>query len=112
MALEMALDESVVADGRRGSRRKIATSMSSGPIIKPAVRQKIEDHGLSVEEVEAAIRAPEQQVPGHSGRLVMQSRAGRFLIRVIIEQDRDPPEVVTAYRTRDIQKYWQVSDAD
>ncbi len=86
--------------------------MPSVPIIKPAVRQKIEDHGLTVEEVEAVLAAPEQQQPGHAGRLVVQSRIGRFLIRVIIEQDRDPPEVVTAYRTTNIQKYWQVGDAD
>ena len=81
-------------------------------VIKPAVHQKIEDHGLSVEEVEAVLAAPEQQVPGYAGRLVYQSRVGRHLIRVVVEIDRDPPEVVTAYRTRNVQKYWQVDDAD
>ena len=81
-------------------------------VIKPAVRQKIEDHGLSVEEVETVLSAPEQQVPGYAGRLVYQSRVGRFLVRVVVEQDRNPPEVVTAYRTRDVAKYWQVNDAD
>jgi hypothetical protein len=54
---------------------------SSMHVIKPAVRQKIDDHGLSINEVEAVLAAPEQQVPGYSGRLVYQSRVGRFLIR-------------------------------
>lgn len=81
-------------------------------VITPAVRQKIEDHGLSVAEVEAVVVAPEQIVSGHSGRLVYQSRVGRFLIRVVIEADTDPLEVVTAYRTRNVAKYWQVGDAD
>jgi hypothetical protein len=47
--------------------------------IKPAVRQKIEDHGLSIAEVEVVLAAPEQQVPGYGGRLIYQSRVGRFL---------------------------------
>ena len=81
-------------------------------IIKPVVRQKIEDHGLSVEDVEAVLAAPEQQVPGYAGRVVCQSRVGLFLVRVVVEPDRDPPEVVTAYRTSDVGKYWQVDDAD
>ena len=81
-------------------------------VIKPPVRQKIEDHGLSVEEVEAVLAAPEQQVPGYVGRLVYQSRVGRFLVRVVVESDREPPEVVTAYRTSNVSKYWQVDDAD
>ena len=81
-------------------------------IIKPEVRQKIEDHGLSIEDVEAVLAAPQQQVPGYAGRLVYQSRAGSFLVRVVVEPDRDPPEVVTAYRTSQVGKYWQVDDAD
>ena len=81
-------------------------------IIKPAVRQKIEDHGQTVGEVEAVVAAPEQQVPGHGGRLVCQSRSGRFLIRVVIESGRNPPEIVTASRTSNVEKYWQVDDAD
>ena len=81
-------------------------------VISSAVRQKIEDHGLSVDDVEAVLAAPEQTMAGHSGRLVYQSRAGRFLVRVIVESNTDPLEVVTAYRTSNVTKYWQVVDAD
>jgi len=81
-------------------------------VITPAVRQKIEDHGLDLAEVEAVLAAPEQKVPGHSGRLVYQSRDGRFLVRVVVETDTDPLEVVTAYRTKNVGKYWQVDDAN
>ena len=56
--------------------------------------------------------ATEQQMPGYAGRLVYQSRVDRFLVRVVVEPDRDPPEVVTAYRTSQVGKYWQVDDAD
>jgi len=43
---------------------------------------------------------------------VYQSRAGRYLVRVVVESDTDPLEIVTAYRTRNVAKYWQVEDAD
>jgi hypothetical protein len=76
-------------------------------VIKPTVRQKIEDHGLSISEVEAVLAAPEQQVPTFGGRVIYQSRVGRFLVRVVVEQDRNPVEVVTAYRTSNFSKYWQ-----
>lgn len=82
------------------------------PVIKPVVRQKIEDHGPSIAEVEAVLAAPEQQVPAYGGRLIYQSRVGRFLVRVVVEHDRNPTEVVTAYRTTNVSKCWQVDDAD
>jgi len=81
-------------------------------VIKPAVRQTIQDHGLSVEEVEAVLAAPEQKVEGTGSRFVFQSRTGGSLIRVVVETDREPPEVVTVYRTSKVAKYWQVHDAD
>ena len=81
-------------------------------LIKTAVEQKIKDHGLTVKEVEAVLSHPEQVVPGDKGRLIYQSRDGRHLIRVVVEGDRTPLEVVTAYRTRDVQKYWRGDDAD
>lgn len=58
------------------------------------------------------LAAPQQQVPGYAGRLVYQSRVGSFLVRVVVEPDRDPSEVVTAYRTSQVGKHWQVDDAD
>jgi hypothetical protein len=31
-----------------------------------------------------------------------------YLVRVFVDVDRDPPEVVTAYRTSKLPKYWRV----
>jgi len=43
------------------------------------------------------------------GRHVLQSRlqidAKRYLVRVIVDVDREPVEIVTAYRTSKIAKY-------
>jgi hypothetical protein len=101
----------LVLAARRGPRNTDRQPLAMH-IITAAVRQKIEDHGLSIEEIETVLGVPEQKVPGHSGRLVYQSRVGRFLIRVVVEPDTDPLEVVTAYRTRNVAKYWQANDAD
>jgi len=30
-----------------------------------------------------------------------------FLVRVFVDIDRRPPEIVTAYRTSKIEKYWR-----
>jgi len=46
-------------------------------------------------------------------RSVFQSRLTRgdppktYLLRVFVDTDRHPPEVVTAYRTSKVEKYWR-----
>jgi hypothetical protein len=44
------------------------------------------------------------------GREVLESRleleGKRYLLRVFVDVDRSPAEVVTAYRTSKIAKYW------
>jgi hypothetical protein len=32
-----------------------------------------------------------------------------YLVRVSVDVDREPPAVVTAYRTRKVEKYWRDS---
>jgi hypothetical protein len=34
-------------------------------------------------------------------------RGRRYLVRVFVDVDRSPAEVVTAYRTSKIDKYWR-----
>ncbi len=50
------------------------------------------------------------------GREVVHSRiefAGRrYLVRVFVEVDRSPVEVVTVYRTSKIDKYWSLLQID
>ena len=56
-----------------------------------------------------SIASPELTV--RPGREVLQSRIefkGRiYLVRVFVDIDRVPLEVVTAYRTSRIEKYWR-----
>jgi hypothetical protein len=61
--------------------------------------------------VHRVLAAPEQRHAARPGRDVLQSRialAGKmYLLRVFVDIDRDPAEVVTVYRTSRIAKYWR-----
>jgi hypothetical protein len=61
--------------------------------------------------VRSVLAAPEQRYPVRSGRDVLQSRipfSGKVhLVRVFVDVDRSPPEVVTVYRTSQVAKYWR-----
>jgi len=91
--------------------------MSAEPIKEFAIGEhaafKMERRGLSVEVVGSVLNAPEQRLDVRPGRVVLQSRrlmgepARTYLVRVFVDGDRRPPEVVTAYRTSKVAKYWR-----
>lgn len=64
-------------------------------------------------EVAQVLLAPEQGEVVRPGRVVYQSMMQRgdlpktYLLRVFIDIDRQPAEVVTVYRTSRISKYWR-----
>ena len=75
-------------------------------------RREIARRGLSFPAIEAVLRAPEQRIELRPGRVVLQSQiadaTGRvFLLRVFVDVERQPAEVVTAYRTSKVVKYWR-----
>ena len=69
--------------------------------------------GIGKEIVQKILENPEQRVPMKKGRIVFQSRIPMknpektYLVRVFVDIDRDPPEVITVYRTSRISKYFQ-----
>ena len=97
----------------------MAVPVIPGPVtdyvITPHAAFEMERRGLSEQIVRAVLSAPEQRLEVRRGRVVLQSRvslgepARTYLIRVIVEIDRQPAEVVTAYRTSKISKYWRGS---
>lgn len=62
--------------------------------------------------VRRVLAAPEQRYTVRDGREVLQARAEfggmLYLVRVFVDTDRTPAEVVTAYRTSRIAKYWRL----
>ena len=61
--------------------------------------------------VERVMKEPEQRLPGAGNRAILQARIeteGKiFLVRCVVEDWRNPPVVVTVYRTSKIAKYWR-----
>jgi len=63
--------------------------------------------------VRAILQSPQQAIDVRSGRIVLQSMVlmgvpgQEYLVRVFVDIDRNPAEVVTVYRTSKIGKYWR-----
>ena len=68
---------------------------------------------ISDAEVESVLAAPEQTACMREGRAVYQSRielsapSKTYLLRVVVDIDRQPAEVVTVYRSSKVHKYWR-----
>ena len=61
--------------------------------------------------IKSVISNPEQRIDLRKGRVVLQSRVTlegkQYLVRVFVDIDREPAQIVTAYRTSKISKYWR-----
>ena len=66
-------------------------------------------------DVANVLATPEQTETIRAGREVYQSRVTwgsppvTYLLRVFVDVDRQPPDVVTVYRTSKIAKYWRIA---
>jgi Domain of unknown function (DUF4258) len=90
--------------------------------LRPIVNYRLTEHAkkemsrrqISQDEVVRVLTAPEQIQVVRQGRNVYQSciETGmppkRYLLRVFVDIERQPPEVVTVYRTSKKTKYWRL----
>ena len=67
--------------------------------------------GIAESTVRSVLVAPEQRLAVRPGRDVLQSHIAigdkAYLLRVFVDVDRHPAEVVTVYLTSRIAKYWK-----
>ena len=81
--------------------------LSNHALLEMTRRQIVE------KEVSRVLASPGQIELIRPGRAIYQSKikTGKpskvYLLRVFVDIDRDPPEVVTVYRTSKIEKYWR-----
>ncbi len=81
--------------------------------ITDHARVEMARRGISEADVEQVLTRPEQSEKVREGRIVYQARLEistspkAYLLRVFVDVDRQPPEVVTVYRTSKIDKYWR-----
>jgi len=68
---------------------------------------------ISEEDVARVLATPEQTESIRIGRILYQLRmewgepVKTYVLRVVVDIDREPFEVVTAYRSSKIEKYWR-----
>ena len=69
--------------------------------------------GIPLAQVQAVMDQPEQRLVDDSatGRWIYQSRlrsedGKMYLLRVVVDEDEQPPAIITVYRTSKIEKYW------
>ncbi len=80
-------------------------------ILTGHARSRMKRRGISEAEVRETLRSPETVAPVRPGRRVAQKCFAmgdpprEYLIRVFVDTDRSPPEVVTVYRTSRLAKY-------
>jgi hypothetical protein len=84
-----------------------------GHLISPHARGEIARRRIDLSVVAQVIAAPEQRLVARPGREVLQSRlpmnGKTYIVRVFVDTDRSPPEVVAIYRTSELGKYWSSS---
>ena len=87
-------------------------------LIKDHARFEMKRRGITEEQVRQVLSAPGQVIEIRPGRRIYQAKLrfpeieeGRekekeYLLRIVVDM-RQPPEVVTVYRTSKISKYWR-----
>lgn len=78
------------------------------------VLEEIERRQIPRDLVESVLRHPQQIAVEIEGLKAYQSKvdfgAGRmYLLRIIVDDEKEPATVVTAYRTSKVAKYWRKS---
>ena len=80
-------------------------------VVTPHAAFQMQRRRLDETIVGRVLTAPEQREALRAGRDVLQSRLeleGKwYRVRVFVDVDRSPAEVVTVYRTSKIHKYWR-----
>lgn len=80
-------------------------------IISPHALFEMQRREIDESILKRVMNYPDQRFTERKGRDVVQSKIefdGKiYLVRVFVDVDRKPAEVVTVYRTSNIKKYWR-----
>jgi Domain of unknown function (DUF4258) len=82
-------------------------------VITPHAAFEMQRRKIAETVIRGVLAAPERRHPVRPGRDVLQSRIAltdkTYLVRVFVDIDRSPAEVVTVYRTSQIARYWRAA---
>ena len=89
------------------------TSNTTRIVVTRHAEEEIRRRGLDENLVRTIVATPDQVLPVRPGRMIHQSRVAMpphdrvYLVRIVVDVKPDELEVVTAYRTSKIGKYWR-----
>ena len=80
-------------------------------VLTSHAKAEMARRSISEQTVMDVLSRPEQRHSVRMGREVLQSRivleGAHYIVRVFVDTDRIPAEVVTVYRSSKIAKYWR-----
>lgn len=76
-------------------------------VLTEHVINRCEVRNISLDLVIDALAEAMDVVLLRPGRVAVNHLVQGRLLRIIVDTDRDPPEVVTAYITSNIRRYWR-----
>ncbi|MEW6237320.1 MAG: DUF4258 domain-containing protein [Candidatus Omnitrophota bacterium] len=81
-------------------------------ILTEQARINIRKRGVSIQMLEDVLESPQQIVDGDGHLMVFQSKKvwenGKvFLVRLVVDCQKDYLKVVTVYRAEKIDRYWR-----
>ncbi|MBI2863830.1 MAG: DUF4258 domain-containing protein [Chloroflexi bacterium] len=83
-------------------------------IIKPHALMEMGRRLITLDQVARALAGHGQILDVRPGRKIYQDRIAvggkEYLLRVVVDVDRLPAEIVTIYRTSKTAKYWRKTD--
>jgi hypothetical protein len=77
----------------------------SQAVLSEHAAQQMAKRQINTADALCVLAAPEQVLEVRPGRVVAQGLVGGYLLRLFVDVDRIPAEVVTVYRTSKIEKY-------
>ena len=77
----------------------------SAAILTAHAREQLAVRSLDEPTIRLALAQPDSVTPVRPGRVVAQKLLDKHLLRIFVDIDRDPPEVVTVYKTSKLDKY-------
>ena len=63
-------------------------------------RKRMKDYGISEDFLKAAIQDPDNVAEGYGGRKIYQKKLNGYLLRIIVEEDKEIKRVITTYKAR------------
>lgn len=80
-------------------------------VLSEHAKEQIAGRGIPEEMVKDVAKNPEQKYSNHIDETVCQSKKAFgekvYLIRVYVNFSKEPPIIISAYRTSKIKKYWR-----